>query len=119
LVIGFDCQLKTPKRQGYPKGIGYADSQEEFAERYSVLSPPLTHVSAKSPPTITLIGTSDRLVAVDQAEPLNQALSKASAPHEMYLLPGNNHGFDADWGGFGTQITRAKIERFLQQYGCR
>ena len=89
---------------------------EEFPYRYYALSP-LTHVSAKSPPTLTLIGTSDRLVSADQATLLDQALSKAGVPHEMYFLPANDHGFDMNWGGFGTQIARAKVEQFLQRYG--
>jgi acetyl esterase/lipase len=33
---------------------------EDFPDRYRLLSP-LTHVTAKAPPTITVIGTSDRL----------------------------------------------------------
>lgn len=85
---------------------------EEFPERYRALSP-LSHVSGEAPPTITLLGTSDRLVATEQAELLNQALTKVGVPHEMYLLPGNDHGFDTNWGGFGTQIARAKISQFL------
>ncbi len=87
---------------------------EEFPDRYRVLSP-LTHVSAKAPPTITLIGTSDRLVSMDHAELLDQALSKAGVAHETYFLPANDHAFDVNWGGFGTQIAREKIRAFLQK----
>jgi hypothetical protein len=36
--------------------------------------------------------------------------------HESHLLPGNDHGFDINWGGFGTQIARAKIKDFLQRH---
>ena len=43
-----------------------------------------------------------RLVSADHAELLDQALSKVSVLHEMYLLPANDHGFDLNWGGFGT-----------------
>lgn len=90
-------------------------SPEQFPDRYRALSP-LTHVTAKAPPTITLLGTSDRLVATEQAELLNQALSVVGVPHEMYLLPASDHGFDANWGAFGTQIARAKIKAFLERY---
>ena len=88
---------------------------EEIPERYRVLSP-LSHITAKAPPTITLIGPSDRLVSSDHAELLDQTLSNAGVPHEMYMLPANDHGFDVNWGGFGTQIARVKIEDFLQRY---
>lgn len=88
---------------------------DEFPDRYRALSP-LTHVSSRSPPTIAFLGGSDRLVATEQAELLDQALSGARVPHEMYLLPANDHGFDTNWGGFGTQIARAKIKDFLQRH---
>ena len=89
---------------------------EQLPERYRVLSP-LSHVTAKAPPTITLLGTSDRIVSADQAKLLDQALSNAGVPHEVYFLSASDHGFDVNWGGFGTQIARSKIKRFLQRYG--
>jgi hypothetical protein len=36
--------------------------------------------------------------------------------HKLYLLPGNVHAFDLNWGGFATQIARAKIRAFLEHY---
>jgi len=87
---------------------------EEFPERYRALSP-LYRVNAQTPPTITFHGTSDRIVPLDQATTLDQAFSKAGVAHETYLLPGNDHGFDTNWGGFATQIARAKIQAFLQK----
>ena len=48
---------------------------DDFPERYRALSP-LSHITAKAPPTITLIGTSDRLVSADHATLLDQALSR-------------------------------------------
>jgi acetyl esterase/lipase len=89
-----------PLMKGYIGG-----TPEEFPDRYRLLSP-LSHITARAPPTLTLLGTSDRLVAADHATLLNEALSKAGVPHEMYLLPANDHGFDTNWGGFGTQIAR-------------
>jgi dipeptidyl aminopeptidase/acylaminoacyl peptidase len=88
---------------------------EEFPERYRVLSP-LYHINVQTPPTITFQGTTDRVVPLDQASTLDQALSKAGIAHETFLLPGNDHAFDINWGGFGTQIARAKIEDFLQRH---
>ena len=88
---------------------------DEFPERYRMLSP-LTHITGGAPPTITLLGTSDRLVPMEQAELLDRALAGVGVPHELYLLPANDHGFDANWGGFGTQVARAAIKRFLARY---
>ena len=89
---------------------------EEFPDRYRALSP-LSHVGAKTPPTIMLLGESDRIVPTTQAQILNQALTRAGVAHETDLLPGNDHGFDVNWGGFGTQFARDKIKAFLQRHG--
>jgi len=84
----------------------------EVPERYALLSP-LTHMGAGSPPTLTLLGTRDRLVPVEQARVLDAALRAAGVPHELWLLPATDHAFDLNWGGFATQIARTKIEAFL------
>jgi acetyl esterase/lipase len=88
---------------------------EAYKDRYRTLSP-LTYVNAKTPPTITLLGTSDRIVTVDQAELLDAALNAAGAPHETYLLPASDHGFDANWNGLSAQFARAKVSAFLARY---
>ena len=36
--------------------------------------------------------------------------------HEMYFLRANDHGLDPHWGGFGAQIARTKIKKFLKRY---
>jgi len=91
---------------------------EEFPDRYRLLSP-LAHVTSNAPPTITVLGMSDRIVTMSQAELLNEALTTAGVPHEMCFLPANDHGFDVNWGGFGTQIARTKIRQFLEKYDGR
>jgi len=53
------------------------------------------------------------------AQLLNEALTKAGVLHEMIVLPANDHGFDVNWGGFGTQIARVKIKQFLEKYVAR
>ena len=92
--------------------VGGSPDQER--ERYELLSP-LSHVGAGSPPTLTLLGTSDRLVSVEQARVLDDALGAARVPHELLLLPATDHAFDLNWGGFATQIARAKIAEFLER----
>ena len=89
---------------------------DELPERYALLSP-LSHVSAASPPTLTLLGTSDRLVSADHATLLDEALARAGVPHETCLLAASDHAFDVNWGGFATQIARAKIAAFLALNG--
>ncbi|BCA56290.1 hypothetical protein W02_34300 [Nitrospira sp. KM1] len=96
-----------PRMRSYIGG-----TPDEVPDRYRILSP-LSHIDASTPPTITIIGGSDRLVALDHVRLLDHALSTASVPHETYVLDANDHGFDVNWGGFGTQIARAKIREFL------
>jgi acetyl esterase/lipase len=91
-------------------------SPTQYPDRYRVLSP-VTHVNARTPPTITLLGESDRIVPTDQAHVLDEALGRAGVPHATYLLPATDHGFDVNWNGFGTQIARAVIGKFLERYG--
>jgi acetyl esterase/lipase len=91
-------------------------SPAQYPDRYRVLSP-VTHVNARTPPTITLLGESDRIVPTDQAHVLDEALGRAGVPHATYLLPATDHGFDVNWNGFGTQIARAVISKFLERYG--
>ena len=100
---------------------GYFDqyvggSPASYPGRYRAVSP-ASHVDARVPPTITVLGESDRLIPVEQAQLLDELLAGAGVAHETVLLPGNDHGFDVNWGGFGTQIARACIERFLHRYG--
>ena len=106
-----DCKSPDYVHAALAEYIG--GSPAEFPERYRQLSP-LSHVSSRSPPTITLLGGSDRLVAAEQAELLDAALRKSGVHHELYVLPACDHGFDVNWGGFGTQIARAKIQAFLE-----
>jgi acetyl esterase/lipase len=91
-------------------------SPTQYPDRYRVLSP-VSHVNARTPPTITLLGESDRIVPTDQAHVLDEALVRAGVPHATYLLPATDHGFDVNWNGFGTQIARAVIGKFLERYG--
>lgn len=86
-----------------------------YPERYRTASP-ASHIGADTPPTITLLGESDRIVSADQARILDAALARAGVYHETYLLPVTDHGFDLNWGGFSTQIARAKLKDFLQQH---
>ena len=110
---------RTSNSPGFvqPALVAYiGGAPDQCPDRFQELSP-LTHITSAAPPTLTFLGTRDRLVSTEQAALLDAALSKANVPHETYLLPANDHGFDANWGGFGTQIARIKIKSFLARYG--
>jgi acetyl esterase/lipase len=117
LALGYDTSPSIDyARKSLTAFIG--GTPRQVPERYRLLSP-LNHVSPKSPPTITFLGISDRIIREDQAILLDQALEGAGVARETHLLPANDHGFDINWGGFGTQFARARIERFLRQQDNR
>ncbi|MFC7308906.1 alpha/beta hydrolase fold domain-containing protein [Streptomyces monticola] len=86
-----------------------------FPERYRAVSP-LSRVGADSPPTLAFQGESDFFPAT-ATRLLGRSLHRAQVPHETVLLPGTSHSYDANWGGFATQITRAKLAEFLRRRG--
>jgi acetyl esterase/lipase len=89
---------------------------DEVPDRYRAASP-LGRVTDTSPPTITVLGHWDRIVPAGQAEALEAALAAAGVVHETLLLAATDHGFDLNWGGFGTQLAQARIGRFLDEHG--
>lgn len=88
---------------------------DEYPERYSLVSP-VHHVNTNSPPTLTMLGLSDRIVPPEQALALDQALRKHNVEHELWLIPAAEHGFDFNWNGLPTQIAKQRIKGFLQHW---
>jgi acetyl esterase/lipase len=88
---------------------------DEVPERYAAASP-LRHVTAAAPPTLTVLGTSDRIVPAGQARRLAAALEDAGVYSETVLLPATDHAFDINWGGFATQVARTAIGDFLDRH---
>lgn len=87
----------------------------QFAERYKLLSP-INYIQDNTPPTITLLGTGDRIVPVEQGEMLDKELTVKNVAHEFYLLPDVDHGFDINPGSLSTQFAKEKVTIFLQRY---
>jgi acetyl esterase/lipase len=65
---------------------------EKTPELYKSASP-VSYVSKDAPPMLTIHGTADPVVPVDQATEFDAAMKKAGASHEMLLLDGEKHGF--------------------------
>ena len=60
------------------------------------LSAPVSHVSSRTVPTLTLHGTADTTVDRDQAKRLDDALAKAGVEHETIMIAGVGHSFDLE-----------------------
>jgi acetyl esterase/lipase len=124
LVVNFYGPTDLARGYGESGSLAYAQdvlrqyvggTPTQYPERYRTASP-IGHVGPNTPPTITFLGESDRIITTDQAQLLDAALAQAGVPHDTYLLPATDHAFDLNWGGFATQIARAKIRQFLQRY---
>jgi acetyl esterase/lipase len=88
---------------------------EGNASLYALLSP-LTHVSAGAPPTLLVHGGADTVVPPEASQALAARLAQAGVAHQRFTLPYAEHAFDVWDGGFGRQLSRALVERFLQQH---
>jgi acetyl esterase len=84
-------------------------------ERYRLASP-VSHVDAQDPPTFLVHGGRDSLVAPGQSRLLARRLEEAGVPHRLLELPHAQHFFDLSWGGWGAQITRPELKRFLEEH---
>ncbi len=82
------------------------------AERYRVATPQ-TWVRADVPETLLLHGTGEGCVRPENTTFLNDKLVEAGARVKTVLVPWADHGFDVRRGGFGEQLSRGVILRFL------
>ena len=84
----------------------------EIRERF-ILASPTSHVTAATPPTLIIHGAHDQLVRSENAQFLDQKLSKANVPHQSLLIPYAQHGFDYNINGWGSQVMEKMLLDFL------
>jgi acetyl esterase/lipase len=61
---------------------------------------PVTHAKASSAPTLIIHGDKDKLVPIQQAELMIEALKKVNVPAKLVVKEGGDHG----WGGMDKDI---------------
>jgi acetyl esterase/lipase len=88
-------------------------TQDAVPERYRLLSP-VSRVDPYDPPTFLAHGGDDQIVPQEQSELLADRLQEAGVPHRLVELPWANHTFDFFWGGWGSQISRSTLQKFLE-----
>lgn len=84
----FDFHEFDPARN---KLVPVADEQK-FREIGRQISP-INHASADDPPTLIIHGDKDRLVPIQQAEVMVDALKKAGVEASLVVKPGAEHGW--------------------------
>jgi acetyl esterase/lipase len=64
---------------------------------------PITCVTAKYPPTLIVHGDDDKIVPLQQAQAMDQALAKAGVQHKLEVISGGGH----DGKTFGAGVMKA------------
>jgi acetyl esterase/lipase len=90
-------------------GIDPKAPKNEIEAQVHKLSP-ITLVNAKYPPTLIVHGDSDKIVPLQQAQTMDQALAKAGVIHKLEVVPGGGH----DEKTFGLALTKA-VEWFKEK----
>ena len=93
---------------------GSPHESNEIRERF-ILASPVAHVSRDTPPTLLMHGGQDQLVRMENMWRLADKLKAANAPHKTLFIPYAQHGFDYNFNGFGAQVARAEIFKFLRE----
>lgn len=71
-------------------GVDTKGPREKIDEVAKATSP-ITYVNPKWPPTLLVHGDTDKLVPVQQAQTMDQALAKAGIEHKLVVVPGGGH----------------------------
>jgi acetyl esterase/lipase len=93
---------------------GNPNESQEIRERY-LLASPIENVSTKTPPTLLIHGGKDQLVRLENMERLASKLNDSNAVNETLYIPYGQHGFDYNFNGWGSQITKSAILNFLNK----
>ena len=71
----------------------FFDEKTVNPEKELYLATPLSHVSSKTPPTLTIHGDSDKVVPFDQGARLHELLDEHSVENKFVRIKGGTHGF--------------------------
>ncbi|HEX8458821.1 MAG TPA: alpha/beta hydrolase [Pyrinomonadaceae bacterium] len=80
------------------------------------LASPNAHVDAQSPPTLLVHGGRDQLVRDVHMTLLADKLAEHHVPHRTLSIPYAQHAFDYNFHGWGSQLTRPVLLKFLREH---
>jgi len=106
--------LFNPVSDNGPGQVGH----DRLGNRWRDASP-AHHLSAKTPPTLYMIGDSDQLITVETAQRFAKQLEDAGVKHRLIVYENAGHGWFNRGGGPGSPYgqTLAELERFLGDLG--
>jgi acetyl esterase/lipase len=86
-----------------------------LAARFRLASP-VSHVSARTPPTLLIHGGRDQLVREENMHRLAARLTDANVAHDTVFLSYAQHGFDYNFNGWGAQVVQPVLLEFLNKH---
>lgn len=86
----------------------------ETRDKY-ILASPAEQVKTNTPPTLLIHGGHDQLVNNENLTILADKLKQKNVRRETLFIPYAQHGFDYNFYGWGSQITKAEILEFLSK----
>lgn len=89
---------------------GSVDAKEAEYRRAS----PATYVSADDPPMLTIHGSDDKVIPVEQARLFNRAMQAVGAKHTLMIMPGAGHGFKDELGMQADETSFAFFDEHLK-----
>ena len=89
----------------------FGETPEKAAAPYKAASP-ITYVTKDAPPILTIHGTADPVVPVEQATEFDAAMRNAGAPHTLLLIQGAGHGFS----GKGNKTASDAMYKFFDDH---
>jgi acetyl esterase/lipase len=87
---------------------------DELRERYALISP-VSHINAETPPTLLFHGGKDQLVRAENMYFVADKLKAVNVAHQTVYIPYGQHGFDYNFNGWGSQITKSVLLKFLSE----
>ena len=91
-------------------------SPQEFPDRYARVSSD-SDITARSPPTLILVGEAEHLVPVDGTYRFADRAGAAGVEVELVAVPYADHVFDGRPGSIGQQAYRQVTARWLGDHG--
>jgi acetyl esterase/lipase len=119
-VVNYFGPTDLARMYGYEKRVDrlldtlVGGTPQERAEDYKNASP-VTYVTKDVCPILTIHGTVDKLVPVDQAVQFDAAMKKAGATTELIILEGQGHGFVGPADQKAREATFAFFDKHLKQ----
>ncbi|HZH30882.1 MAG TPA: alpha/beta hydrolase [Pyrinomonadaceae bacterium] len=80
------------------------------------LASPTSHVNSRTPPTLLFHGGRDQLVSERHMTLLAEGLDRQNVAHRALRIPYAQHGFDYNFDGWGSQLTRPLLLNFLREH---